>query len=71
MSENVKKGFGEELANESVKELANTLKKVNVCSQKLKRVQVVELVQHLKLQDQTYQQKQIYGQKLKVFYSMN
>ena len=30
MSENVKKGLAEELANESVKELADALKKVNV-----------------------------------------
>ena len=33
MSENVKKGLAEELANESVKELADALKKVNACSQ--------------------------------------
>ena len=32
MSENVKNGLAENLANESVKELANALKKVNVCS---------------------------------------
>ena len=32
MSENVKKGLAEELANESVKELADALKKVNVGS---------------------------------------
>lgn len=32
MSENVKSGLAEELANESVKELADALKKVNVAS---------------------------------------
>jgi len=33
MSVNEKKGLAEDLANESVKELANALKKVNACSE--------------------------------------
>lgn len=35
MSENVKKGLAEELANESVKELADALKKVNFGSEEI------------------------------------